>query len=213
VKVALGAGTSAPVYIGSSQIDTDFGPWSAVIDKPNQYSFWGLQSGRIVKVALGNGTSLPTRVGATAPLGYIFRAAVIDQPNGFTYWGADASPARIFKVAVGSGSSPPYLVASLQLSTGDNSIYSAAIDPSGGFAYFGMYTSPGTIVKVALGSGSSAPIRVVSITGGPKPLLAAVFDGKTGYSHWGGAGLGAIPVVSKVANGTARTLSPSTGTV
>ena len=85
---------------------------------------------------------------------------VIDVPNGYAYFGTYNTPARIIKVALGTGSADPVRLGSTLLSTGEDNLRCAVIDPAHGYAYFGTGTSPAKIIKVALGTGAALPTPV-----------------------------------------------------
>jgi len=79
--------------------------WSAVVDQPNGYAYFGTDTspGMVVKVNLATFT----RVGAlTLNTGEnsLF-SAVIDQPNGYAYFGTYTSPSIVVKVNFGTFSS------------------------------------------------------------------------------------------------------------
>jgi hypothetical protein len=184
VKVGLGAGGAAPVRVGAAPLDpaTEGGIGSAVIDSAHGYAYFGTYSpsvvpAKVVKVALGAGSSAPARVTAlTLDAGdRELCTGVIDPLGGYAFFGTDHThPAKVFKIALGAGASPPVKVGELQLAAGslgtgayppdggnisaaDADLYgelylqSSVIDVSSGTAWFGTDTVPGQIVKVSLG--------------------------------------------------------------
>src|SRR5690606_17059406 len=64
------------------------------------------------------------------------RGIVMDAANGYAYMGTASIPARVVKVALGSGTSTPTRVNSLDLPDEDGGINCAAIDTANGYAYF-----------------------------------------------------------------------------
>ena len=66
-------------------------PFSAIIDQPNGYGYFGCYTapGMIVKVYLGDGSAPPTKVATltlTQALGEsLFNSAIIGQPNGYVW--------------------------------------------------------------------------------------------------------------------------------
>ncbi|MBI1784163.1 hypothetical protein HYR69_03385, partial [Candidatus Sumerlaeota bacterium] len=126
-KVALGAGASAPTYIGSATLlanESNIG--SMVLDPANGYLYCGTYSlsivpSRIIKVDVGAGASAPSRVaGITMAAGEReLSTAVIDPAGGYAYFSCDHThPARVYKIKLGAGAAAPSEAGVLQLATG-----------------------------------------------------------------------------------------------
>jgi len=195
LKVALGVGCSPLKYVGSITLEQDENVLpAAIIDPLNGYCYFGTNTypSYVVKVALGSGSALPSRVGAgvmESSDGSIM-SGVIDTANGYGYFGTDnAYPGVVIKVALGTGSSPPYRVGAVTLATNDESqLYSAAIDVVNGYAYFAVLNNPTIVIKVALGSGSSPPVEVGAVTlehGEGRPWNGLGVDNANGFAYVG----------------------------
>ena len=144
IKIALGAGNAAPTRIGALTVNTATN--CAVLDVNNGFGFFG-SSSSVLKIALGAGAAPPTLIGSAGSIGLAY-SGVIDPANGNAYFGASASPSKVTKVTLGTGSSPPAKVGTLTIQ--ENYVHCAVIDAANGFAYFGADDSPGPVVKVAL---------------------------------------------------------------
>ena len=169
VKIALGAGDSLPVQVGSISLNSgEYGLASGVLDTANGYVYFGTSTGpaKVVKVTLGAGDALPVRVGAvTCNSGEDnISTGIIDTASGYAYFGTSTQPGIVLKISLGAGSATPARVGALVLNSGENELRSAIIDTTNQYAYFALNVVPAAIVKVALGAGMSAPTRVATAT-------------------------------------------------
>lgn len=116
-------------------------------------------------------------------------SAVIDEANGYAYFGTGSGtfPARVIKVALGDGTSPPTRVGTATMAQGEAFLDAAVIDAENGYAYFGTLTQPGRVIKVALGAGDAPPMRLGALTleQGENALRSAVIDTENGYAYFG----------------------------
>lgn len=158
VKVALGSGSNPPTRVGAAMSGWN-GLVSTVIDPARGYAFFGTETspGQVVKVALGSGPAPPTPVAAAAlGLGEAdLYSAVVDVNSGYAYFAPHFTfPAKLVKVAAGSGSNPPTRVGAVALESGEDSVFrGAVIDTASGYAYLAptaQGTSPGIVVRVGL---------------------------------------------------------------
>lgn len=158
VKVALGSGSNPPTRAGAA-LSGWYGLVSTVIDPARGYAFFGTETspGHVVKVALGSGPAPPTPVAAAAlGLGEAdLYSAVVDVSSGYAYFAPYFTfPARLVKVAVGTGSNPPTRIGAVTLESGEDSVFKGAvIDTVSGYAYLAptaLGMSPGIVVRVGL---------------------------------------------------------------
>lgn len=224
VKVALGEGDGPPQRIGAVTLNADeHNLRSAVIDPANGYGYFGTAvnpPGKVVKVALGAGNAPPVRIGATTPQAdeWDFQCAVIDPVKGFALFGTGLyffdmfSPARVVKVGLGAGSSPPQRVAGIPLGSSEDILLSAIYDPATGYAWFGQgHTVSASIIKIDMEDGNAAPRQVGSglLLNDESPLAAAVIDPESGYGLFGAGSFPAKAI--KVALGDGEALPLRTG--
>ncbi len=206
VKIALGAGSNPPSYVGSLTLNSgEDRAGSAVVDTrdpdpANHYLYFatGTSPGYVVKVAPGAGNALPTRVAALQlsagednP-----RRGVVDLSNGYAYFATAFNPSpTVIKVGLTGGNNPPTHVGAVDLEPGTPytySIGSAVIDAANGYAYFGTYNNvsnlvPAKVYKVALGAGNAMPTLVGSLTldAGERELSTALIDPANGFAYFG----------------------------
>lgn len=165
VKVTLGAGAAAPGRVGALTLNSmEDRLRCGVIDWAGGHALFGTYTwpGRVVKVALGGPAAPPTRVGAATLVGMEeggLLCAGADIGAGYAYFGTAASPGRVVKVAIGSGSALPVRVGSATLATGENAPDRAVMDVTNACAYFGFASNPALMVKVSLGAGAAVPAR------------------------------------------------------
>ena len=168
-------------------------PRAAVIDTVNGYAYFGTdtsqaEDGRVVKVDINPARPFEQVGLATMNSGENkLLCGVIDVPNGYAYFGTYNTPARIIKVALGTGSADPVRLGSTLLSTGEDNLRCAVIDPAHGYAYFGTGTSPAKIIKVALGTGAAlpTPVGTLILNTGENQLASAVIDTEANLAWFG----------------------------
>jgi hypothetical protein len=169
VKIALTAGSAAPVRVGAVQLDgtTSYSIGSAVLDVGNGYGYFGtydvgLVPAKVFKIALGAGAAPPTLVGSVTlsagpPAERELSCAVIDPASGYAYFGTDHTyAAKIFKIKLGAGNALPTEAGVLQLQSGSQP------NPADGV---NVINNPETLY-------------------GEVFLQSAIFDG-AGYAYWG----------------------------
>ena len=79
-------------------------------------------------------------------------SAVIDTEANLAWFGTDTTPARVIKVSLGTGDSPPEYYGTLSL-TGEKQCRAVAGDPGNGYAHFGAQQSSNSyprVIRVAL---------------------------------------------------------------
>ncbi|HLX62975.1 MAG TPA: C25 family cysteine peptidase [Planctomycetota bacterium] len=144
VKVALGAGSSTPVRIGSVQLDSQpYGMGAMVIDVAHGYGYCGTYfpaAGNstipnVYKISLGAGNAPPSLIGLatlSAGTGALngpdaqereISTGVIDVTSGNAYFGCDHTyPAKIFQINLGAGNAAPVETGMLQLAGGTHAL-------------------------------------------------------------------------------------------
>ena len=186
-------GTTVYPFGGMSRIgaltfnDGPSGPLCMVIDPVAGYAYLGVEGGigspgQIFKINLKTFTRVATlnlAYGEANPW-----CAVIDPAAGYAWFGTKTSPARIVKVALGTGDNPPRRVGAITLENDENEATCGVIDPARGYAWFGMGYYPGRIVKVALGIGDDPPARVGALALDPTEsrFSCSVIDPVAGYA-------------------------------
>jgi len=200
VKIALGTGSAAPVYVNSLTLNSgESSVQGAVADVANGYAYFacGTNPTTIVKVQMTAGNAPPVRVNArTLNTGEgQLRRGVIDTTNGCAYFasGFGAALPIVAKIGLGAGAAQPTRIGVVQLDSTQHNIGSAVIDTTNGFAYFGSYdagSSPATtanIYQVALGAGGTAPSLATSISlaSTEGELCSAVFDPVAACAYFG----------------------------
>ncbi len=215
IKVALGAGNSAPVRVGSLQLNSgEELLHSAVYDAANGIALFGTDTSTpciIVKVAIGAAGQPPVRVGAvTLNAGEIFvQSAVIDPANGVALFATNTNPSIIVKVALNAPSAAPTRVGALTLNANELQVTGAVFDSASNTALFGTYgSSPGKVIKVALGAATDTPTRVgaIFLNAGEDSMQCGVLDSANGVALFAThptPSFSGPPVVVKVALGAA----------
>jgi hypothetical protein len=177
-----------------------------VVDLANGYAYFATASfgsapPKIIKIGLTSGSNLPIRVGTAllepgTPFTYSIGSAVIDAASGYAYFGTydvapSLIPAKVYKVALGTGNNPPTLVGSLKLDPGEGYLSTAVIDAANGFAYFGSdLTCPANVFQIALGAGNALPtetgmlqLQGGTVTNPPVPCLGIQDNPETLYGE------------------------------
>jgi len=162
VKVALGAGTSAPIRVGSVRLNQSPSEPAlcAVIDTVNSYAYFGsISTGVVAQVALGTGNAAPSIVSTTTlDPGAELHSAVIDPANGYAYIGKAEDPGVVFKVALPInntvGQSSPAITS--------GSTYSFAIGSSGTF----LVTTTGNPAPAISQGGDNLPSGLIFFDNG-----------------------------------------------
>ena len=88
--------------------------------------------------------------------------AVIDLANQYAYFGTGDAPGNVIKVALGAGSNPPTVVATVPMAAGEK-LAGRGISTANGSVLWHEHGASGLVVKVNLGAGSNPPVRVGSI--------------------------------------------------
>ena len=222
VKVAPGIGNALPARVSAVTLQPGENALRRGAVDGNGYAYFATvaQSGttlpRVVKIQMTSGNAAPVRIGSALldnSTYYSIGSAVLDPANGYGYFGTydNNVPAKVFKVALGSGSNPPTASTSVTLSAGppaERELSCAVIDTAGGYAFFGTdHTYAAKIFKIKLGAGAVAPteVGVLQLQSGTQPnppdgvnvydnpetaygevfLQSAVVDAAHGYASWG----------------------------
>ena len=111
---------------------------------------------------------------------------VIDPANGFAYYATQSNPAKIIKVALGTGTTLPSIVTSITLNSGEGDVESAGVDLTNHYAYFiAAYNYPSTVVKVDIDPSHTFQ-RVGALTFNTNENLPSVtlIDPAGGYGYF-----------------------------
>lgn len=151
VKVALGAGASAPTRVGALTLPVGEAILNSAVSDPLTGYAWfgaaglGYTQGQAIKISFEAAGAAPQRVGAAAlstnatPL----NGAAVDPAAGYAVFGGNR---HLVKVALGAGEAAPAKVGEIEFPSAEDGLHCGAGDPSSGLAWFGTSTQPGNVV-------------------------------------------------------------------
>ncbi len=218
VKVALGAGMSAPTREAAFTLPAGEDSLQSAAELGGALLFGAFtQPGQVIQVGVGAAGQPPVREGALV-LGRgenDLQSVVIDAANGYGWFGTATFPGQVIKVKLGRAGQPPQRIAAVTLEPGEDRLTSAVADVAGGYAWFGTDTDRGHVVKVALGNGDDPPTRIgaVTLNSDERALRCAVIDLANRYAYFGTAVFQSLGKVVKVALGDGNSPPTRVGVV
>jgi len=210
VRVDVGLGRPFTRTTAITLDATEQGPFSAVLDAPNGYAYFGVSSypgnvpGRVIKVDV-NPLRVFQRVDTLLlkPSDNTLTPAVLDSATGYAYFGTSdtlgAYPIGVIQIDV-NPARPFTRTAAIALSTETFSIGPAVLDGANGFAYFSISGVSWRIFQVNVGSGH--PLTVtdsIVLNSGGGLWNSAGIDPANGFAYYGGGS--SSGVVTRVALG------------
>lgn len=167
VKVAIGEGSEPPVRVGAGLLSAnDGGALCGVLHHAAGHAWFGTDESpaKVLKFSLGADGAPPERVAELVlePGEAYLGSALIDPAGEYAWFGTSAdadTPARVVKIALGTGDDAPRRVGALVLDDADgHGLHTAVIVPSEGHGFF--MTRRGRFIKVMLGEGEDLPTPV-----------------------------------------------------